>query len=616
MRGVLLSVLMVAWSGWCRAQLVTMEVPEGPLDMKTHAIMNSAMAMESDVDSILSHAARTDANIAQIRMVQECRQKVVLALAQMRLLQDQGLVLMKVGPAAGVVAEAERMLTGSTDEPKELAIAAMPSLTSPMAIIDDFKALLDDAKSLYQQGVGFLTSLQNFQSVVSGLQSPWGILDVVDSGMRVLDGFDQLTGQTAGIVYKVDELVWTGRRFIGTDWTDVDSIMGLLGTTLDLERELPALVLPVSGRLARTLEDARAGYQQTMEMLQRGTSVYQEAGEVAGQIGGWFGASSESAVRQRRYAVADGIWLRRECRLDGAYAMLVQKGTGAGAMEFASALTDSHGIVYEPSVGYFPDGDRVSAADLNNSLSGGARGAVDRFLADRQLAIENPFASFARAVAPVVREKSLAVSAGQPLRLGAADVAAASGRHVDFSRFPSLSATASSLEDWAVALWTSCQLDWRRVGTGGSVVVIKPTASQSEEYGQRLAASDRMMRNNRRQTAVSLAMLNYSQAALEAASSLRAALDGIAGTLTALNAVEAVPMMVQNCDSLILYIQQLVAFYGSECGRLALEQHAILSARADSVRSSRENLERDASLRVAALVTNRWKRDASADQGF
>lgn len=585
--GVLAGGVARSFGQWAVA-----EAPGSPLDMKTGLIMNSAWNIESGVESLVMQMAHVEAHTRAMRTVQEARQRVIVALAQMRLLQEHGLVLLRMGPAAEIVGQTEAFWAQPDAEPQPVLLAEMPALTSPVSIVNDFKGLLEDSRNLYTQGKSLWNAVKGLNAGFS--LNPSGLLQLADAGWTLFDETQKTANAAVGVYYKVENLIWTGRRFIGADWGHIDHIVGFLGATIDLDREIPAAILPISARLASALESARTG----------SPVASQNNGALAGRGNSLFVAGSNAAQREEAYRIAESMYLRPESPLDSAWVHMVARGGGASAMQFYAAVSGAGGITYDPAIGYFRDGERRNRFNLNNGLSGGAHKAVARFYRENRRAGANPFDRFARTLAPILGDLLRGLEIGQPVRITEADVhRAGSMRPPALSGFPRLAEWMPLLDmrGWAVEKrWRL----WRRVGNGvENVLVVKPTLRQQEEYAARIRASDTAIRRNRRQAYMAIAMLNYCQAAMEAASHLRAALQGIAGTLTAINAVESIPVMIQNSDHFIAYLQQMIAWYGGESGRLQQEQHDLLSGRARHVQAARDELQRSASLRVSAFIS-------------
>lgn len=601
----------------------------------------------SDTNDINASTEQTMKNTDVMRAVLVEKQKMILALNQITLLQQNGKVLTEVAPTDQIVSSIAQMVSSPEAMPKAITLGQMPQLSAPSQAISQVESLANgaagrDGSGLGQDfsgwlggggGSGGLGGLTGGGGAGGGGNS-WGVLDLAKQGAGLVDKAGKVISEVSGIFAAIDQMVYTGKAFIGTNWADVEQVAGMFSTTIAEDRILPAVQIPVVGRLASTLQDARGGYQTLIASKQRfdgnGSSSRgtQQLDPRANQLldgtqsfQNSFVSGTDAARRAQQAQMGDGLFVRAETDLDAAYYHMVQKGSPAQRFAFRAATTRDSGLAYDPTIGEFDPSERVQSTNLNNSMSGGAYNAVERFRMAAQTNDPNAYRGFAATLAPVAATIVASAQPGKRLAISPQLVEEASkmaplnlrsfGRLSDLAN-PNAEEYFAAILDMIDAKYGPKYLPAANTGEPNpAIVTVSLPSKQANEYEQRMKASDLRISQNSRMLNICVSTINYTQKALEAASRLRAALQGIASSSNQSNALESVPAMIQNTDNSILFLQRQISDYSLEVERLSKERNAELSTRADFVRDSYDSLEKNALARMHRVLLARYAGDSA-----
>lgn len=602
------------------------------------------MLWQQDIPAIKQYTGETAANTAQtalntdvIRSILVERQKLTLALNQISLLQDNGIVLSTVAPTDQIVEQVRLMTENSDSKVGELSLGTMPSLKSPSQAIDHVRGILDTMRNTYSGASQMWQSTQSWYSTASsGIANPWGVVDLAASGAGLVDQAGNVINNVSAIYSRIDRMVYTGRELIGTNWGDINSIVGVLGTPISEDLTLPTMVVPVSGKLLATLQDARTGYSQTRSVINRGSQVIDRGNQIIqGALGATgydssspylraFVPGSDAHQRAAAYMVSDGLFLRPPSELDGAYFAMVQSGTPTDATVFQAATTIGNGSAYDSVVGWFASDEKRHRNNLNQTLSSGAYGAVQEFQAATRNNQPNAYARFAATMAPALPAILAGAESGKRLNITPEMVHMAEAMPpLNLSAFPPIASITTPVTDdeFEREILAYEEAVGRRImmpasATQAGVLTIGLSGRQAEEYTSRIGASDGRLTQNNRMLNIMVSTLNYSQKALEANTRLRGAFAGLASMMTEANALESVPAMIQACDAMTLYLQRQISDYSLEVERLMKDRHTELSVRAGIANQAREKLARESRSRIASAITTGNRRGtAGVSQG-
>jgi len=169
-----------------------------------------------------------------------------------------------------------------------------------------------------------------------------------------------------------DQVVFNGAQLTGGNFRNIDTLIGLGGRPIALDRELPAWIVPLEPARAQALDSSRNAAwssQKFAELQSLFNRIYSaDVGE---------------------HLVADGIFLRPYAgRMDDLYHHLVQKGGRNGQLDYFALLDSLPPRQYSPISG---TAARKSVpplrVNLSNVLSGGS------FIAVQNFKVENPLAN-------------------------------------------------------------------------------------------------------------------------------------------------------------------------------------------------------------------------------
>lgn len=200
-----------------------------------------------------------------------------------------------------------------------------------------------------------------------------------------------------------DQVVFDGAQLAGGNFRNIDTLVGLGGRPIALDRELPAWIVPLEPSRAQALESTRGA----------GWSPHKFA-----ELQNLFNRIHSADVGE--HLVSDGIFLRPYAgRLDDLYHHLVQKGGRAGQLDYFALLDSLPPRQYSPVSG---TGTRKSVpplrVNLSNVLSGGSFMAMQNFKAENPRAnLPNRFQKFAVRILPYLSEQIRKTAPGSDLKI-------------------------------------------------------------------------------------------------------------------------------------------------------------------------------------------------------
>ena len=208
---------------------------------------------------------------------------------------------------------------------------------------------------------------------------------------------------TAAKLPPADTIAFDGSRLIGGNFRNIDTIIGLGGRPIALDRELPAWIVPLEPSRAQALESTRgAGWSsQNFAELQ---SLF----------------SRIHAADVGEHLIADGIFLRPYAgRMDDLYHHLVQQGGRNGQLDYFALLDSLPPRQYSPIAG---TAARKSVpplrVNLSNILSGGSLQAIQNFKTENPRSnVQNPFTGFAVRTLPYLVDQLRKTAPGSDLKL-------------------------------------------------------------------------------------------------------------------------------------------------------------------------------------------------------
>jgi len=232
-----------------------------------------------------------------------------------------------------------------------------------------------------------------------------------------------------------DDLVFDGQRYTGGNLSYIDSMLGKSGRPIAFDRELPALLVPLTPEAEVALAEKRVTFQADAGTRQSREAADQTYGEGAAALMG-----------------ADGQFLRAYSgRFDDLYFHLFQNGNGPSALAFCGLADGLAERVYQPVHGI---GRRSAASparfDLDDILSDGAKSAVLRHLRAASGPVAEPFQEFAFRVLPSVVTKARALPPGTRFTATHAEILRAlrSRQHLYPTRVPPLYRSPDRFLGW------------------------------------------------------------------------------------------------------------------------------------------------------------------------
>lgn len=200
-----------------------------------------------------------------------------------------------------------------------------------------------------------------------------------------------------------DTLLYDGYRLTGGNFRNIDSLIGLGGRPIALDRELPAWIVPLEPARAQALDSTTAaGYtaQQFADLQSLFDRIHN--------------------AKVGNHLVTDGLFLRPYAgRMDDLYHHLMQKEGRSGQLDYFALMDSLPPRQYSPLAGTSARQSvpqlRVS---LSNVLSEGSLEAVQRFNAENPRAnTPNPFRGFAVRTLPFLSELIRKTQPGSDLKI-------------------------------------------------------------------------------------------------------------------------------------------------------------------------------------------------------
>jgi len=208
---------------------------------------------------------------------------------------------------------------------------------------------------------------------------------------------------TAARLPPADKVVFDGTQLAGGNFRNIDTLVGLGGRPIALDRELPARIVPLESVRAQALESTRgAGWspQQFSEVQSLFNRIHSaDVGE---------------------HLISDGIFLRPYSgRMDDLYHHLVQQGGRSGQLDYFALLDSLPPRQYSPVSG---TAARKSVpplrVNLSNVLSGGSFMAMQNFKAENPRSnLPNRFQKFAVRILPYLSEELKKTAPGSDLKI-------------------------------------------------------------------------------------------------------------------------------------------------------------------------------------------------------
>jgi hypothetical protein len=208
---------------------------------------------------------------------------------------------------------------------------------------------------------------------------------------------------TAAKLPPADTIAFDGSRLIGGNLRNIDTIIGLGGHPIALDRELPACLIPLETSRAQALDSTRGAgcsSQKFAELQSLFSHIH------AADVG--------------EHLIADGIFLRPYAgRMDDLYHHLVQQGGRNGQLDYFALLDSLPPRQYSPIAGTAARKSvpplRVS---LSNILSGGCLQAIQNFKTENPRDnVQNPFKGFAVRTLPYLADQLRKTPPGSDLKL-------------------------------------------------------------------------------------------------------------------------------------------------------------------------------------------------------
>jgi hypothetical protein len=200
-----------------------------------------------------------------------------------------------------------------------------------------------------------------------------------------------------------DTVIFNGSRLSGGNFLNVDAIVGADGRPIALDRQLPAILVPLAAEDASSLNASGEVFRNEPASV-----------ALAADIDRVYHAPVAARF------VADGVAVRPYAgRIDDLYFHLVQEGSTSSCLDFYAILESLAGRRYDPVTGMGVGSDVPAVGfSLSDLLSGGGFHAVQKFRTSHPNALaRNPFSGFGVRLLPFLGETLRTAAVGSDLSI-------------------------------------------------------------------------------------------------------------------------------------------------------------------------------------------------------
>lgn len=211
-----------------------------------------------------------------------------------------------------------------------------------------------------------------------------------------------LKAMTAGYP-AADDLSFDGEKYSGGNFAFIDSMIGMTGRPIALDRALPMWLVPLSP----AGETALTTLHDKFQAAKSSATVMGATARLLAPAGGDAGAAVTLLF-------ADGSYVRSYCgRFDDLYFHLYQNGNGLSAVAF-QAIADGLTLRrYHPLAGLVPAALAPEARfDLSDILSNGGRAAIGKWEASQGDLSGRALATFSYRILPHISARLAAARPG------------------------------------------------------------------------------------------------------------------------------------------------------------------------------------------------------------
>jgi hypothetical protein len=391
-------------------------------------------------------------------------------------------------------------------------------------------------------------------------------------------------------------LSFDGKNFVGGNFDFIDNIVGMNGTPIAMDRQVPQFMQAVKGdTLANFQQRASVFSTPAMQNLVRTT-----AGILMGQAGsklGSMGGVVQTGVDQiTRGMIGDGIFIRDYAGVaDDAFYNYVVRGTPSQAMSFySSPLYQAGQKLYDPVRGIIDSSTGSQArVDMSNILSSGAYQAIDAWRSSQIAAGKdvgkNPYDLYAMQLLPDITNLIKSTKPGEPIVITPDLVEKAKRRDssldstipTESTKMPSLAASSSSStakkNDFGVQTPSGTTSD--PIGT----LVAQPAAADAEQYQSTISASDQRLSEIQKQINYNRKMQDYTRQLSDAMNEVIQEATQIQKSMTPENAIPEITQFVLEAQKAVTELQHQIAKYDNKIDDLKAQRYALVKERGEYV---------------------------------
>jgi hypothetical protein len=450
--------------------------------------------------------------------------------------------------------------------------------------------------------------------------------------LQALNSHSMLMQQAAGgktvTLPTTGYILGEGGKLMGADWGFIDNLMGNGGMPISLDRQLPSNLFPLVGSDAVNLKSiaSQAMSKLGTQAIQAASDlimgkVYQTAPMAAPVASQALGSATQAA----KGMIGDGTYVRDYIPTkDDAYVMYAVNGSPSQKMAYyASPLYEANGKIYDAVRGVIPEQQAsLAAPDLSNTITAGAYQAWQdirtKLVAknpDQEIPT-NPYEGYATYVFPEILAAMKNAKPGEAITITPEMVKAARARKKEVdamiptasSKIPSIMPQQTAGSSGGGSSTGSGSGSGAKFGdtlksaAQQAVMVIQPTAKESEEYQSWIAASDKRLAENTKDSKKKTEERKLIDAQLQSLAKLSQEAQALMKCMKPNEAIPELPQMVERINEQINLGKKDLNKLDKDIEDLSETRNAELRKREDYRREFAKGQEAMAPLRYKAAL--------------
>lgn len=399
----------------------------------------------------------------------------------------------------------------------------------------------------------------------------------------------------------------------GGNFGFTDHLLSQRGVPISMDRVAPSFMAPLSSKQADLLLQKSKEFLKSAAkpLLRAATDAVVGKGENASKIKSVLNQVGDRAIQGM---LGEGVFVRPyEGGKDDAYAYYQNASPQEKMAYYASSLYRNGSTIFNPILGSLSEkegGTLPSSVDLSNTLSMGAKAAVEAFLEKGgktptegtfHTPSDNPYDHFAAELYDEVLNaiQQGQIKAGDPIVVTEEMVKRARDRSEKSSVPESTKEFPPMFNNRTTASWMPVFTPFlASIGSSGGVglsglknyvLVVSGSASEMQQLDSMCSASDQRLGEIQKQIGYQTQMLDYTQQLLDSLRQMRTQAQSVQQSITAQNAIPQVTQFLASIDEAVAKRDQEIAGYQRTLQQLQGERYEELKSRSERVTANHRN---------------------------